>query len=65
MPRVGLEPTRPYGRDILSVVRIPIPPPGPVGRSLDRADYTIDIIPGQCAVLPPEASRERPGSFVR
>jgi hypothetical protein len=28
VPRVGFEPTRPYGRDILSVVRIPIPPPG-------------------------------------
>ena len=28
MPRAGLEPARPCGRDILSVVRIPIPPPG-------------------------------------
>ena len=28
VPRAGLEPARPCGRDILSVVRMPIPPPG-------------------------------------
>ena len=30
MPRAGLEPAWPLGRNILSVARIPIPPPGPV-----------------------------------
>ena len=28
MPRAGFEPAWPYSRDILSVVRMPIPPPG-------------------------------------
>jgi hypothetical protein len=39
VPRAGLEPARPCGRDILSVVRMPIPPPGPVGEAVFRPDY--------------------------
>jgi hypothetical protein len=29
VPRAGFEPAWPCGLDILSVVRLPIPPPGP------------------------------------
>jgi hypothetical protein len=31
VPGVGLEPTLPYGAQILSLLRIPIPPSGPGG----------------------------------
>src|SRR5512135_316265 len=61
MPRAGLEPARPCGRDILSVVRIPIPPPGLFAGADSAPDYTIDLTPRQTRV--PRAGR--PVSFRR
>ena len=41
MPGVGVEPTRPYDRQILSLLRIPIPPPGQINLHI----YTITLRP--------------------
>ncbi len=30
VPETGIEPAHPYGRQILSLLRLPIPPPGPM-----------------------------------
>jgi hypothetical protein len=35
VPETGIEPAHPCGRQILSLLRLPIPPPGPVVSSFE------------------------------